>query len=456
MVTACVAMNKLTEIVDQEVGESSETSYAAIDAERSGIICQRPVGFTLDYVACRQTVYWYNGTFLSSDLLAPVGLNAYEQVKTTDIQSEAAVQASQGGVEGQTAALDAQRRTFKLKSNVETTKAALEGTKALSMFGNLMMYPTPKIVAEEWCSNNSNNPYNLDHDLACALSYAANINTQTNSLLFANTQMKGKFLGVGATALAKGIVSAIVAKSYRDQARMVGEVAEDLENAAFNQEENQLDFGSEFCKQHPDSPSCGGSAGRVPTTTGVDFNFDNNGLTGGTDVDFGTDGDVDSGSGVDTVTGTASGSGTDELAGVLASDSTGGGGNDFSSPGVAKVSATNPQGGGGGGGGAAGGGGGGAAGGGEPRKGKASSGTFGGKVNVAYAKGSSFARGGSVGSKSKSSNLFDNLTNNKRSRNLASQANVNILPKESRLFQTISNRYNAVNKEGGRLLVIKD
>ena len=453
MIAACVGLRKLTKYTDEQV-ESGETSYASIDAERSGIMCTRAAPYTLDYVPCRTAVYWYNGTFLANDLVAPVVTNAYGQLKASDIQSEAYAQQNQGGVEGQTAAYEAQKKQFKLRAKQEQIKGATESAKAMAMFGNMMNFPSPKMVSDNWCSASQDNEAHLEQNYSCAVLFAAYKNDTIRRDLFANTAIKGKLLAVGAQSLAKAVVAAIVANSYKKQANMVDGVIQDFEQADFNQPENQLDFGSEFCKQNPDSPSCGGSAGRTPTTTGIDFNFGGNGPTGGGEIEFGEDGDItDSGSN-EALSPTGTTGGTDELGSILGSGGGDKGGSSFTAPGAAKIGAANSTGGSGsGGGGAAAGGGGG--GGGPGKKGGKAQGAFGAKIKPTYAKGGNFKGGGTVRAKSKSKNLFDNLTKN-RSRNLASQSGKNLGAKNSRLFQTISKRYNAVQKEGGRLMVLKD
>lgn len=454
MISACAGLASLSRINNETLDDLNETSYAAIDFDRSGLICTKPQPFTLDYTACRTSVYWYNGTFLTNDLLAPVVTNAYGQLKTSDIQSEAYAQQSQGGVAAQTAAYEAQKKQFKLRAKQEQIKGATESVKAMAMFGNMMNFPSPKFVSEKWCSDRSDNELGLNPDYSCSIMFAASQSEELRRDLFANTAMKGKLLAVGAQSLAKAVVAAIVANSYKKQANMVDGVIQDFEQADFNQPENQLDFGSEFCKQNPDSPSCGGSAGRTPTTTGIDFNFGGNGPTGGGEIEFGEDGDIaDSGSN-EALSPTGTTGGTDELGSILGSGGGDKGGSSFSAPGAAKIGAANSTGGSGsGGGGAAAGGGGG--GGGPGKKGGKAQGAFGAKIKPTYAKGGNFKGGGTVRAKSKSKNLFDNLTKN-RSRNLASQSGKNLGAKNSRLFQTISKRYNAVQKEGGRLMVSKD
>ena len=450
LVSGCFALKKLKSKIEHSSNlglDDGETSYQSID---SAIKCNLYASIgkilgnipSIDYFSCRKSAYWYNTTFLTSDVLKPIGSQIFEAYKSADIDGEMIEKQAGGGVDAQTAALEAQQKKYKLKSDSEKGSAALETGKAMAMFGNMMAYMTPKYFSENYCENRTEDMFDMSQDDYCRINHMARYNTNIGAQLMNNQGVKGQMLTVGALALSKAVVHAIVADTYRKQANLVGDVKDEFANADFNNPDNVIKWDETFCGKNPMDKSCNPTTGRVGTGSGVDFNFGGGTPTNGTTIETGGINTDTTGNGI--TSNTLSDDEAEDLGNVLG----GGGGsksdNSFNAPGAASAGAAKvggASGGGGGGGSGAGGGGGGGEG---AAKAAALDGGAGGKVKVAYSKGGNFTSGGSSSSPKKSNDPFKDFGKSS-SRNLASEVEKFIHPKKSQLFETISKRYGAVS-----------
>ncbi len=461
LLAGCVSLAELSEKVELEDPDvaKGEKSYESIDSQ---IRCLSRVNdespYAIDYKACKQAAYWYNTFVLTNDLAAPVLGSAYEQINEIDIQGDAASEAARGGVDGQTAGLRAQQKVYKNKARVENTKMALEASRGLAMFGNMMSYPTPSLVSTDWCLDARTNEYKLEQGFSCSILHMAEKNENIYNALFYNQDVKGIMLQTGALAFSKAVVHAIVAKTYNKQAGLVGQVEKALTDADFNQPGAGFDMGPAFCDQNPTSPSCGGRGGRV-STGGVDFSFGGAGAGGNGNVAF-EDGAANANSPTSNNAVRPTGKAKDDLSNILGGSSNNkGSGKNFKKVAAAKTSA----GGGGGGGGSGGGGGGASAGGGgggggsdakARGRGPASTGKS-LKAKYTTGTGGRSITGGSVGRKKRSSNPFASLTRRGPAGGKTFQKfDKHIQPRKVKLFDAISKRYAEVAKNN-RLEVVK-
>jgi len=449
LVSGCFALKKLKSKIEHSSNldlDDGETSYQSID---SAIKCNLYASMgeiqgnipAIDYFSCRKSAYWYNTTFLTSDVIKPIGSQIFEAYKSADIDGKMIEKQAGGGVDAQTAALEAQQKKYKLKSDSEKGSAALETGKAMAMFGNMMAYMTPKYFSENYCENRTEDMFDMSQDDYCRINHMARYNTNIGAQLMNNQGVKGQMLTVGALALSKAVVHAIVADTYRKQANLVGDVKDEFANADFNNPDNVIKWDETFCGKNPMDKSCNPTTGRVGTGSGVDFNFGGGTPTNGTTIETGGINTDTTGNGI--TSNTLSDDEAEDLGNILG----GGGGsksdNSFNAPGAASAGAAKvggASGGGGGGGSGAGGGGGGEG----AAKAAALDGGAGGKVKVAYSKGGNFTSGGSSSSPKKSNDPFKDFGKSS-SRNLASEVEKFIHPKKSQLFETISKRYGAVS-----------
>jgi hypothetical protein len=264
---------------------------------------------------------------------------------------------------------------------------------------------------------------------------------------------------VGFNALSQAIVHSIVAGTYKKRSKLVGDVENALKEAEFNQPENQLDLGSQFCIQNPTSPSCNNGRS-FQQVGGVDFSFDGITPQGGDGFGF-TEGE--SGDGFTSSNNALAPTEEEynELGDLMNDASDKQFSDEFKKVGAAKVGSGGGGSGGGGGGGASGGGGAATAPAGGKSAGKGGpqglAADFGKKGGAKYRTGSggrNFRAGGSANSKKSSkSNPFSAFGSKKKGRSIASRVEKQLLPKQSRLFEVISNRYTEVNNSGGLLKV---
>ena len=462
ILSGCIGLKRVADDVRSQLDSGEdEVGYQSVDSQiRCVVKAPESPLYALDYLACRKAAKWYNGTFLGADLLGNAITPVYEAYKTVDIQGDQVKDMAKGGVDAQTAAFNAQKRQYNMKGDSEATKGVLQGAKAMAMFGNLMFYPTPNIVSENWCAEGSEELFNVDRLSFCHISLMAESNNDIEGELFPNQNMKQVMLNIGVQSFSQAVIHAIVAGNYRKQANMVSKVEQALKDADFNQPENQVDLSNDFCLKNPHLASCKSGTGGRTSTGGVDFSFDGITPNAGGQFDF-TDGDVDT----EHVSSNNVVKPTDEkyeeLDNLMNTKSNNKFDKDFDRPSAAKASGGG--GGGGGSGGGGGGGGGGAAtapsgGGGRAGGGGGSNSKFGAKSGVAYKSGASgFATrsGGSVAKKrSSSKNPFAAaFGKGKNKRGIASIENKQLLPKKSRLFEVISRRYEKVNQSGGLLKV---
>jgi hypothetical protein len=441
--------------------DEGEVDYQSIDSQIKCVLKDNssPV-YSLDYIACRRSAYWYNGAYLVNDLASPVIGSAMSVYKQADIQGDMQQDMAKGGIDAQTAALRAQKRQYGAKASEEAVQGTLQGAKAITMFANMAMYPTPNYVSEEWCLENNDNEVGISNLHACGVVKMLDENGDGTLVgeLFRNGAMRDVMLQKGFESLSKAIVHGIIAGSYKKRKELVGDVEKALADADFNKPENQLDPGPSFCAQNPTLPSCSGNGGggRI-ANSGVDFSFGGISPQGGGNLNELDDAGLgDTGGSNNAIK--PSGKAKTELGDILANNSSGKFDKGFKKIGAAKVGAGSPSGGGGGGGGGASGGGGGGGGGGDPEaKGEAGAQKgFGKKTFGKYTAGSNgkFSAGGSVGKKKKSRNPFASLSGKGRNRKIASQVEKQLLPKKVQLFEVISKRYAVVSKD--RLDIAKE
>ncbi len=461
LVAGCVALKQIANEVKSQIDPAEiESGYQSVDSQiRCVVKAPESRLYALDYLACQKSAIWYNAAFVGTDILGNAITPVYEAYKTVDIQGDQAKDMAKGGVDAQTAAFNAQKRQYNMKGDSEATKGVLQGAKAMAMFGNMMAYPTPKLVSNNWCNEGSDSS-DIPNQHYCYISYMGKQNPSILKNLFPNQNMKQVMLNIGVQSFSQAVIHAIVAGNYRKQANMVSKVEQALKDADFNQPENQVDLSNDFCLKNPHLASCKSGTGGRTSTGGVDFSFDGITPNAGGQFDF-TDGDVDT----EHVSSNNVVKPTDEkyeeLDNLMNTKSNNKFDKDFDRPSAAKASGGG--GGGGGSGGGGGGGGGGAAtapsgGGGRAGGGGGSNSKFGAKSGVAYKSGASgFATrsGGSVAKKrSSSKNPFAAaFGKGKNKRGIASIENKQLLPKKSRLFEVISRRYEKVNQSGGLLKV---
>ncbi|MFT6633416.1 MAG: hypothetical protein ACJAS4_003386 [Bacteriovoracaceae bacterium] len=459
VLSGCIGLNAIAQNIKQDESlDDGETSYQSIDSQiKCKLRNEGSMVYAIDYLACRDAAYWYNGAFLTTDLAAPVIGSAMNAYKDADIQGDMQREMASGGVDGQTAALRAQKRKYQAQAGAEAVQGTLQGAKALAMFGNLAMYPTPDVVSNEWCVAGEENTLGLKRVAACSVVHMAEQNNLIKEDLFANQSMKQVMLEKGFESLSKAIVHAIIAGSYKKRSKLVGEVEKALTDADFNQPENQFEAGPSFCSQNPTLPSCSGTGGGRIVNSGADFSFGGIQPQGGGNLNELDNGGLN-GTGSPNNAVMPSGKAKEDLGNILATDSNGKFDKGFKKVGAAKVGAGGGGGGdsGGGGGGASGGGGGGGGGDSDAKAGAGPQKGFGKKTFGKYIAGSNgkFTSGGSVGGKKKSSNPFAALSGKGRNRKIASQVEKELLPKKVQLFEVISKRYAAVSKD--RLDIAKE
>jgi hypothetical protein len=453
LVGGCASLQEISRYVIDEVLENGENSYFSLDKKIECHARRRPdqgSAYALDYEACSKAAYWYNGAFLVNDLAAPVILNATEAMDGMDVQSDMQRDLASGGIDAQSAALRAQRKTYQNKADSEKTKGTLQTGRALAMFGNMMKYPTEEVISG-WIVSGQND-LGLESVIITALARMAQGNSEIRKDLFLNGKAKEVMLQTGAMALSKAVVHAIVSKTYDKQAKLVGKVEDTLKEADFNQAENAMPDMTTFCLENPLLPSCSGvGTGRV-SSGDVDFSFDGITPQGGGNVDFDTS-DRIGGAGNDTNSAVGNRSaGGDDLSNILGESSDKKFGNKFNKIAAGGVTASGGGAGGGSGGGGAGAGGGGGGGSGDDPARRGTNGpstATGKKTSGAYVTGQAgkFSSGGSLRSKKKSVNAFANLGRGRKGRRkIASQDGKELLPKKVKLFEVISKRYAEVSK----------
>ena len=476
MVSTCFALkkaNKRLKGLDEET-DGEQFNYVTVDFNgqgfsRGGFGCQKGPGqMALDYNSCKKAAHAFNSGFIFGDVAGEVAIQGYGAVQGADIEGDASREAASGEAGAPVAAqIGATERRHLLARDQHIGRAGINGAKGASMLGFMTSFITPKKVLNNWCNGNGS-PAGSDSDgtqltsaesCALMLMYANSNDNENNqldrfsmkSVLFPNGNVTANLGQNAVKNLMKALVEGVMAKLQDDQAKMVGQVKEEFENANFNQPQTGIDMADlpTFCSENPTAPSCANNSGNG-SGGGSGFNVDfGNGISSTPNqIEFGND---------DLLTGEEQQALAEitndpvaDIPDLSGGSSDGKGNSDLTAISPGSVS-SNKRSGAGGGGGSAGGGGGGAGGGPGPgeKGGSAGGGALGKKVGGKYTAGSS--RGYSSGKSAKkktSGNPFDKLTGSGSSRSVASQQEKKLLPKNIRLFSAISKRYTEVNRSG--------
>ncbi|MDH5415475.1 MAG: hypothetical protein OEW87_15160, partial [Flavobacteriaceae bacterium] len=458
LLAGCVSLNALSKRVKSEDDDikNGAYTYESIDKQmKCNARIDNSAPFALDWMGCKTAINWYNGFFVTNNIIHPTLGQAADSLEAMDIQMDQQKEAAkaENSVDAQRAALNAQRREYLMKRDREKMGGNLETGKAIAMFANMATYPTPKIISNNWCAENNDNPYKLDQAQSCSLLYMASENGDIYHALFANQKVKGQMLHAGALALSKAVVHYIVAETYQKQANMVGKVAKAMEELAEDTSGSGLLQGQGLCAQNPQLAGCGGTngLGRIGTG-GVAMDFSGTGGANGAAGNL----EFENAQAADSTTAgksaIANGAKKEELGNILGAGSGGRDGKSFNPIAAAKLGSSG-GGGGGSGGGGGGLGGGGAAGGddgggaGPQAQGSAPAGTV-RSVKFNTGKSGRFSGSSLSNRKPASSNPFSSFYRKPSGKGGTKVQNFdkNIAPVKSKLFEIISNRYSAVHK----------
>lgn len=475
MISTCSAVQKAHKNIahlDTET-DDQEDNYVTVDSDsqggnsRGGFNCRKGPGkMALDYKSCKKAAHAFNAGFVGGDILGELGVQTYGAIQGPNDAAAAGREATSGepGAQ-QSAALEAKRRTHILQRNQHMARAGIQGAKGASMLAFMRSYVTPKKVKKDWClgneggSSNENSPLTVGE--SCALIYMVSDGENNNSknrinqsammnVLFPNRGIVSKMGESAAGSFAQALVSGVMAALQDKQAKMVGQVKDEFENANFNQP--QTGIATEglptFCSENPTAPSCK-AINPNANTGGSGFQIDFGGVNSTpNEIAFGSEDLLSEDEQRELANATRDA--VDSIPDLTNGTSGGKGNSDLTAIAPGEVSSSKRSGGGGGGGGSAGGGGGGSAGPDPSKKtADANQGPLGKKTGIKYSGGSSgsFTGGGSAKKKS-SSNPFDKLTGNRSNRTVASQVEKKLLPKDIKLFGAISKRYSEVSRSG--------
>ena len=451
LLSGCVGLKSVSSAIKKSIKEQGyESAGQSMD---KSITCtakaDRSSPYALDFSACMQAITWYDANVVVSNYITPTVTSTMETIESVDIASDQTSAYTNGdSVDQQTAALVAQKETYEMQANSQITSATASGGMAVMLFTKFASFPSRKVVSEDWCGG-AGNEFNLSQEEVCGAVLMAAGDEDVDSALFYNSRAKTVLMYAGATELSKAITSGIVAAAYLKQADLVNTVVEEIEDAEYNQEENQLTDEEVYCLQNPAAETCSNLAEAITAgVTGYDVNF---GTTSGVNADA-----LSGSSGIDDSTTSGSNSAiatTDtptEITDMTATDSDSKADDEFRKIAAAGVKAGSRGGGGGGGGGGGSAGGGGGGGGSVPEasgnNGSTAS-TGDAKTYGSYSSGGtgSFSGASSISKSKKSTNPFAALVG-KSSRGVASEIEKSILPKEIKLFEAISSRYAKVSE----------
>lgn len=449
LASGCAALHTLTAKISMKTKqEGLESSYEPLD---KSFKCTKRLGssypFAIDFVACKEALDWYNVNILVNDVVVPAATTVTQTVQANNITTQQTSDLASGGVDAQTAALNAQKKTYEMKANAEVAQSVTKGTTSAFMFSKFSTYPTPAVVTGDWCLSGSAE-LGLSREVACGVSYMLSDET-VEAAIFANQKAKTVLMYAGATLLSEAITHTILAAGYNKQAKMVGSVVDTIEDTEESLEENALTEDEIECLTDASADGCTATiSSSTASTPGFDISF---GTTSGvSDSSLGS-------AELDSSTGTANSAVSDPttdaqiaLDDFIGSEAETKAGNDFT-----KIGAANTTDGGSGSGGSAGGGAGGSVGGGgsggdaAAKKSAGDKSALGGKVSSTYTKGGNniFGSGGSVSSSKSNKNSFDSLLKNSGSRSVASEIEKTILPQSIQLFDAISKRYAKITED---------
>ncbi len=427
------------------------------------------LGTALDYQSCKSALNAIEIGHLGGDVAGEIGVELYGQVQNSNNQNNLAAGVASGGTGAQEATFKAAKNQYIIGRDQAIARSAIQGTQGTSILFVKSSYVTSKGVYEKWCQDGEQIPEGTDgaealtQGEACAiaaLSSEAQLDNSENNTeqgasmlqaFFPNRHVISLLSSKAIENFSKSAVSAVTAALQDRQAKLVDGVIDEFQNASFNQPITGIGFDDlpTFCSENPTAPSCADGSATSGTGGGLNLDFGNIGA-GGNPVSFDSDSGLTDAQiqelGEAT---TADIPGVGDLGTGASSDK---GNSDFNPIAAGNVSSSRRSGGGGGGGGGSGGGGGGGAGPAPGKKGGSGApATLGEKTNVKFGSGSSSGfTAGKSGRKSKSKKApFAGITGSQK-RALASSNNKDILPKDIRLFQAISNRYTEV-KQSGRL-----
>lgn len=455
LISPCYSFARISQITAKHVKDGDDSNYESQD---QNFTCRKPSVLTLDYESCTNTLIAYDTSILGKAGLQ-VGVSGYNAVQMLNAEKDRIKNPN-----GQVGALDTQKQVFESKRNMAYVQSAGNLASGSALMINSSSMPTPKDLTKQ-CLDDGDDviPGLSDQAWSCDLllyyqrEKAGQVGAAENGgyekpYVFANFGTRSAMKVNAVSNLANGLLQGIIANAFDEMGDSVERVKEEFVDASFNDPQNQLEFNQNFCRQNPRAPSCRRQNGGRLGSGNVDFQFGNIRGGGTTELGFaGEDADLEVGDGNQAAANISSDA-LDELSGITGPGDADKFDSGFDAAPVAKVGRSGGGGGGGGGGGAAAAGGGGGGGGGPGGGQQAAGGGAPGKVKKATYKtgsGGRFAKGGSAKKKSKAKdNPFNKLFRNKRSRGLASD-DAKILPKKIGLFDAISKRYTAVNKEQG-------
>lgn len=475
MVTTCSALQKAHKSIknlDTET-DGEEDNYVTVDYDgqsnsRGGFTCKKGPGrFALDYRSCKKAAHAFNAGFVFGDVVGEVGVQAYGAIQGANNQAAVGQEATSGEVGAQqSAAIEAGRRQQILQRNQQMARAGIQGAKGATMLAFMNSYVTAKKVKNDWCigdngGGGSEDEQRLSGAESCALMYMyidsedneANRRNQIGmrGILFPNGHVTGMLGQNAASSLAQALVAGVLAKLHDKQAKMIGQVKDEFENANFNQPQTGISTEGlpTFCSENPTAPSCRAVANNKGNG-GSGFNVDFGNGIGGAPNEIGFNNEDVLSESEKRELANVTREGVDSIPDLTNKTSDGKGNSDLTAIAPGNVNSARRNAGGGAGGGAAGGGAGGGAGPGpEPKTAESNQGPLGKKTGVKYSGGSSgnFTGGGSAKKKT-STNPFDGLTGKSSNRTVASQVEKKILPKDIKLFGAISKRYTEVSRSG--------
>jgi hypothetical protein len=397
--------------------------------------------FSLDFPACSE----YSDFFMmamGSEQVINLAQQTHTTIQQGKIQENVAEKSASGDIHG--AAIQGIRDNANMRRDQETTKAAVYGTKATMIGVYLKKWPTHKNF-EKKCEDSR-----LEEKLGtgiCKKIEESDFYTNHIDQIYSNNQVRGLAWQELTKATGQLATSSFLASQFDKQGNMADDYNKKLE--ALKAEDDPV-YQVADCEQFPDAAHCVDGNGDRRAGERIEFNNFVGNPTGANDYAFSKPETIGEFEGNDNVDPNA----LSELGNVLVRRKAGPD-NSFNAPGAATL--------------AQGAGGGGAGGGGAPGGRASAPGGGGGNNQLAGAQTNSGARGsgksfaygkasggigyGASGKKvskdKKKGNSFAGLFGgNKKARQVASEIdNSNIMPKDIKLFEKISKRYQWAHKQ---------
>jgi hypothetical protein len=404
--------------------------------------CRNEGPMGVDYISCKKFLNFYQISLASQNVME-MGQKTYSTVQQGKIQEGLMEKSTSGDFHG--AAIDGIKKNAEMKKNQEIARAGFFGTKAAFIGKHLGQWISHKNI-DKYCEDSVG--AKLGSDYCADLPEYISQNEGLIDIAYANGGVKGLLVAQLTEATGRAAVSGYLASEYNNQADIADEYTKKLE--AMKGEDDPV-YEVSKCDFNPQAEGCDGFDGTRRSGNNIEFgNVSVNNNTGTDEVGF-TQPEAIGEFGAPTAENQQE---IEEISGMFKKGSNGSTDNSFNAPSAGRLAAGGgggaAGGGGGGGGGSAGAGGGGgggalaANGGGGGRRafrGK-SAGYAAAKGGVGYSKGK--GKGSKKGGKSDLSAMFGRKA---KGRSVANQVEKGkILPKASRLFDKISERYKWARK----------